>query len=211
MKERLGILLTGLFALGSTIIGCTFLSEARTFVLNVSLMSNTILVGEKVQVANLQGEIKRGDIVVFKYPKNPSVLYLMRVIGLPGEMIETRGTKVFINKKELAEKRVKVEFPPEPNEPGKVFKELAEEGDGAYRVYYTTGNWDGGNSYDQMAKYATSSPYQIPAGQYFMLGDCRDNSMDSRYWGAVSQDAIIGKATMILSSPKPERNSLPLR
>lgn len=211
MKKKITILVVILMLLGSVILACSFSSYDRVMSLSVASMVNTILVGEKIAVTKFNGDVKRGNLIVFKYPKDPSILYLMRVIGLPGETIEVRGKKVFINSKELSEKRIKVEFPKEMNEPGKAFKELAEEGDGTYRVFYEAGSWDGSNNYDQMTKYATKAPYQILPGQYFVMGDCRDNSMDSRYWGTVSHEAIIGKAEMILTSLHPERNRLQLK
>ncbi|MGH9855812.1 MAG: signal peptidase I, partial [Blastocatellia bacterium] len=50
------------------------------------------------------------------------------------------------------------------------------------------------------AKYAVTEPFQIPPGHYFLLGDCRDNSLDSRYWGTVPRELIVGKALMIVGS-----------
>lgn len=211
MKKKILISLGVLVLLGGALVIGTFVYGFRVMTLLASSMSNTILPGEKVAMTKFYGDLKRGDLIVFKYPVNPSILYLKRVIGLPGETIEIRGKKVLINQQELPEKRVKIEIPVDANEPGKLMKELAEEGQGEYRVFYETETWDGTGNYDQGTQFATKAPYRIPAGQYFVLGDCRDNSQDSRYWGTVAQEAIVGKAYLIVSSPISERTFTELK
>jgi signal peptidase I len=154
-------------------------------------MANTIVPGDGVVMAPIFGKIARGDIIVFKYPPNPSVRYVSRVIGLPGETIHLQGRKVFINGAELAEIRVLVE----PFTETYPMKEVATEGAGSYRVYYF--NDDGlFTSFDIRAPYAVKEPYPIPEGHYFVMGDNRDNAEDSRYWGTVPRGLIAGKFFM---------------
>src|SRR5437763_15681343 len=69
-------------------------------------MKNTILPGDRLAVHLLMGEIRRGNIVMFNYPEDPSVRFVMRVIGLPGETIQVRKQRVYINGTELAEEHV---------------------------------------------------------------------------------------------------------
>ncbi len=116
-------------------------------------------------------EIKRGDIIVFRYPLQPDTDYVKRVIGLPGDTITERDKKVYINGKALDEPYVIHEDPMVyPNQPA-----LPEP----YR------------SRDQYG------PYTVPEGQYFAMGDNRDRSSDSRYWGTVPRSMIKGRAFMV--------------
>jgi signal peptidase I len=98
--------------------------------------------------------IERGDVVVFWYPLDRSKSFIKRVVGLPGETIELRHGRLFINDRELTESYVPASF------------------------------FDG-SSY---------GPLMIPKGSYFVMGDHRDSSNDSRMFGAVSRDFIYGKA-----------------
>lgn len=116
-------------------------------------------------------DIKRGDIIVFRYPLQPDTDFVKRVIGMPGDVVEVRDKKVAVNGKELDEPYVIHEDPQVyPLQPA-----LPEP----YR------------SRDQFG------PYTVPAGQYFAMGDNRDRSSDSRYWGTVPRSMIKGRAFMV--------------
>ncbi|MCI0387720.1 MAG: signal peptidase I [Acidobacteria bacterium] len=162
-------------------------------------MANTIIPGDRVLCNLYGGNLGRGDIVVFKLPVDPKVLYIKRIIGLPGETIQLRGEKVFINGQELTEARTYVN----PENRQGALRELSSEGEGKYRVYYF--KRDGPSDEDSPGvKYAVAEPFQIPEGHYFMLGDSRDNSFDSRFWGTVPRGLIMGKGLMIFDSEAPE-------
>jgi len=115
--------------------------------------------------------IRRGDIVVFKYPEEPDRDFIKRVIGLPGETVEIRDKKVSINGQPLAEAYTHFLQPVStPSE----FREIT--------------------SFDVKERYG---PVTVPANQYFVMGDNRDNSQDSRYWGFLPREYIKGKALVI--------------
>jgi signal peptidase I len=125
------------------------------------------------------GTIKRRDIIVFKYPEDPERDFIKRVIGLPGETVEVREKKVYINGTALDEPYVHFLAPPSaPSE----FHEVT--------------------SFDVRERFG---PVTVPADQYFMMGDNRDNSADSRYWGFLRRDYIKGKALVIYWSYQAER------
>jgi signal peptidase I len=99
-----------------SVIACLLIGAALTLLFTLRLvrvpsgtMLNTIQIGDQVLASRVVSAINRGDIVVYRYPKNPDTLYLKRVVGLPGETIEFRGARVFINGVELEERRVRVE------------------------------------------------------------------------------------------------------
>jgi signal peptidase I len=144
-------------------------------------------------------EVRRGDIVVFKFPSDPKVNYVKRVIGLPGEEVMVRGKRVFINGQELPEERVMVDlrgqefsFNPElkvePAPPG-----------ATYRVYYDKKHDDSGEIEDGIStdSYVIHGPVIVPPDSYFAMGDNRDNSLDSRSWGFVPRENIIGRALYV--------------
>ena len=115
--------------------------------------------------------IRRGDIIVFKYPDEPDRDFIKRVIGLPGETLELRDKKVSINGQALDEPYVHFLEPPGTSSE---FREVT--------------------SYDVRERYG---PVTVPPNQYFVMGDNRDNSQDSRYWGFLPRDYIKGKAVVI--------------
>jgi len=115
--------------------------------------------------------IHREEIVAFKSPENPKIPFIKRVIGLPGETLEIRDKVVYINGKML-------------EEPYKYFidSNIYERGSGIPHDYVVRDNY---------------GPMKIPADCYFMMGDNRDNSNDSRYWGVVQGKYIIGKPLFV--------------
>jgi signal peptidase I len=123
-------------------------------------------------------DVRRGDIVVFKYPEDPERDFIKRVIGLPGERLELRRKKIYINGKPLDEPYTHFLEPPAPE--GSPKKDDVREEYG---------------------------PVTIPAGQYFMMGDNRDNSQDSRFWGFLPHSYLKGQALFIYFSFK-ENGSL---
>jgi signal peptidase I len=125
------------------------------------------------------GTVKRDDVVVFKYPEEPDRDFIKRVIGLPGETVEVREKKVYVNGKPLDEPFVHFL---EPISDTSQFREVT--------------------SFDVRERYG---PVTVPANQYFVMGDNRDNSQDSRYWGFLPRDYIKGKALIIYWSFEAER------
>ncbi len=115
--------------------------------------------------------IRRGDIVVFKYPKDPERDFIKRVIGLPGDKLELHHKKVFINGQPLDEPYAHFIEAPNPNGPT--------------------------HPDDVREEYG---PVAVPSGQYFMMGDNRDNSEDSRYWGFMPASYVKGNALFIYFS-----------
>ncbi len=124
-------------------------------------------------------EPRRGDVIVFKYPRDPSVNYIKRCVGLPGDTLEIRDKIVMINGKPF----------PDPAE-AKYTDWRIEPAGVKERGIYPPGAGNRDNY----------GPIIIPDGNYFMMGDNRDNSSDSRYWGFLPEDAILGKALIIYFS-----------
>jgi signal peptidase I len=126
--------------------------------------------------------IKRRDVIVFKYPEEPERDFIKRVIGLPGETVELRNKRVFINGKQLDEPYVFYlqDPPPIPQE------------------METSTDVQGG---DPRVQYG---PVTVPAGHYFVMGDNRDNSQDSRYWGFLPRENVKGRALVIYWSYDPD-------
>lgn len=165
-------------------------------------MANTIIPGDKVLCSRRLGEINRGDIVLFTYPTEPKAMFLKRVIGLPGETIHVKGHRVFINGNELPEERALIQLlGPQQTELPVVKVEPKPQG-ASHRVFYEVDRYSDGDDFEinSALKYGVAEPYRIPQGHYFLLGDSRDNSMDSRYLGTVPREMIAGKAIMIVNS-----------
>jgi signal peptidase I len=110
--------------------------------------------GDRLLINHDLGEIKRGDIIQFKYPQDTTKYYLKRVVGLPNETVEIRGSLVVIDGKALIEDYI-----------------------------------------DQSLNQSMLNfpPKRVAENEFFVLGDNRDNSADSRYWGIVNMGLIVGK------------------
>ncbi|MGC4025237.1 MAG: signal peptidase I [Mesorhizobium sp.] len=135
----------------------------------------------------------RGDVVVFKYPPNPQVDYIKRVVGLPGDRIQMRNGQLFIN--DVAVPREKVGQIDNPditaeNRPIDVYKETLPNG-----VSYNTLDIYPDSETDNTREFL------VPPGHYFMMGDNRDNSADSRLTvGFVPAENLVGRANIIFFS-----------
>jgi len=158
-------------------------------------MANTIVPGDCLYARRLFGDVKRGDIVIFAYPGEPSIRYVSRVVGLPGETIHMQGTSIYVNGQPIAEQRVFVKYPYD-YEFG-VLDESSTEGSGPYRVFYYKRGEEFTPTVAVEMKFGVAAPFQIPPDQYFVMGDNRDNSLDSRFKGPVPRALIWGKPTMI--------------
>lgn len=157
MKKYLSAL--GLVLIAYFFAACSFQPVA----VEGTAMKPTFNDGDKIFINKNFSELKRGDFITFLYPRDRSKWYFKRIIGLPTEIIEIRGGKVYINGELLDEPYVD-------------------------------------ESYNQ-AK-ADFPPQKIPEYQYFVMGDNRDNSSDSRYWGTVDKELITGKYYMTYSESK---------
>ncbi len=125
---------------------------------------------------------KRGDVVVFKYPENQKINYIKRVIGLPGDTILYKDKKLVINDHENTLTKINHKFDPVEIADGIVFLEKSNNKE--YLILNQTAP-------------SFNFSYTVPPNTYFVLGDNRDNSNDSRYWGPVPKENLVGKAFYI--------------
>jgi signal peptidase I len=179
----------------------TFIVQA--FQIPSGSMENTLLVGDFLLVDKLHfagrpgaihllpyGAIKRGDIVVFYFPVDASQFLVKRVIGVPGDHIRLRNKMVYVNGEPLKESYVvHKQWIPDgyrdnfPNQQG-----YSREIDRHWRY--------------ELANYVSDGELVVPAEHYFVMGDNRENSLDSRYWGFVPRANIVGRPLVIYLSVK---------
>lgn len=160
-------------------------------------MEPTILVGDRLFIDKFtirnsfeaglpfaaHRDIERGDILVFKFPKQPEVLYVKRAVGLPGEVLEIRDKVVHINGNPLSE---------------------------TYTIHSDPYSYPKRNQYrlfDTDFRRDNFGPVRIPEDSYFMMGDNRDDSADSRYFGFLPRRYILGKPLFIFWSYEDDANA----
>jgi len=174
-------------------------SMMPTLLVGDFILVNKFDYGIRLPVLNTKiiniGEPKRGDVVVFRYPNDPSTDYIKRVVGLPGDHITyTKDKKVFVNGKELkqTEQTIYEGIGSGIGESGDHLKfenllgvkhNILINDDVPFRPI----NHDG--------KFVAS--IEVPPHHYFVMGDNRDNSNDSRFWGFVPEENLVGKAFMV--------------
>lgn len=205
--------LASLQSLLTTIVIAVFVITfvVQAFQIPSESMENTLLIGDYLLVDKLRyggGEIwdylvpyrpvRRGDIIVFHYPVNPSQHFVKRVLGVPGDRIHLVNKQVFVNGTPLQEPYVR-------------YSSMVRD---AYRddfprldipVPGLEGRW-----WLQMRKLVEDGQLIVPEGHYFVLGDNRDESLDSRYWGFVPRENIIGRPLLIYWSVRSVDNELPI-
>ena len=194
------------------LFGMTFIAQAVE--VPTGSMQNTINIGDHFFVNKFifgkrtawlgplqpSREIKRGDVIVFKLPSDPKVNYVKRVIGLPGDTVHVRGESVFVNGQALPEQRVSVELTGDYSKRAalKVLKTDPPPPGAKYKTYLD--HAPGGAIHAQMetgAKFAVKEPFTVPPDNYFVMGDSRDNSLDSRFWGTVPRTNVIAHALYV--------------
>lgn len=180
------------------------------------ILVNKFSYGVRMPIANNVllpvGEIQRGDVVVFNYPEDNKVSYIKRAIGLPGDVIEYKNKQLTVNGQAVPDQALGMQDYMENTAQNGVVRIVAE----AYRETLDERQYDvlkmAGQPdflpqgvrpnfpFRQNCHYAddgSAFSCRVPEGNYFMLGDNRDNSEDSRYWGFVSERLIVGKAFLI--------------
>ena len=169
------------------------------------ILVNKFTYGIRLPVINKKiidiNEPKRGDVMVFRYPENPSQDYIKRVIGVPGDKVAYQNKRLTINGKPLETKQVEDYLHPEKLYYSQQFIEKEDRVE--HRIL---------NDADAPAFISDASLFShrdnclynnsgvictVPPGHYFMMGDNRDNSRDSRFWGFVPEENIVGKAFFI--------------
>jgi signal peptidase I len=189
------------------LFGTTTLVQA--FIVPTPSMDTTVMVGDHMLVDKLAyapagsfsrlflpyADPKRGDIIVFRYPVDIRQNYVKRVIGLPGDHIRVVDKNVYVNGKALTEPytqhvRSNIDsysdnFPGDPSHVQFAFMQ-----DGPAMMHRA----------EEMLKHVENGELVVPPDSYFAMGDNRDNSLDSRFWGFVPRENIIGKPAIIFWS-----------
>jgi len=161
-------------------------------------MENTLLIGDYLLVNKLRyggskvanwlmpyREVRRGDIVVFHYPINPSQHFVKRVVGVPGDHVHLVNRQVWVNGLPIRESYVRYSSPVH-----NVFRDDFPKLD--YVDPGLAALW-----FEHLKDYVQHGDLVVPKGQYFVMGDNRDESSDSRYWGFVPRENIIGSPWLI--------------
>jgi len=165
-------------------------SLAPSIIAGDNLLVNEFIYGLRMPIWHKKifdiGSPKRGDIAVFYWPVDPSIMIVKRIVGLPGDQISYIDKTLYINGK----KAEKIKQSNSVKESSNPFINFQENLSGKNHNILINQNKKADNFYN----------VRIPAGHYFVLGDNRDDSEDSRFWGVVPDKYIIGKAFRIIGS-----------
>ena len=195
------------------IFGTTFVVQA--FKIPTGSMENTLLIGDHLLVNKFifayhqqdfldrllpYRTIRRGNIIVFKFPptedqSEPGEHFVKRVIGLPGDHIRIFHRQVFVNGQPLNEPYVRHAYPDELR-PGDDFPPPDSE-----YLQGATATWSA-----EISNYVQNGELVVPPGKYFVMGDNREQSWDSRFWGFVPRELITGQPLLIYWSYETPRN-----
>jgi signal peptidase I len=190
--------------LGTVVIAIFVVSfVVQAFQIPSESMENTLLIGDYLLVDKLHygkdgfwgrllpyQAVRRGDIIVFHYPVHPVEHFVKRVVAIPGDRIRLINRKLCVNGVAVSEPYVHYSRPHDP------FRDEFPRLDVAF-VPSLNGSW-----LMQMKKLTTDNQLIVPQGNYFVMGDNRDDSLDSRYWGFVPEENIVGRPLVIYWSMK---------
>jgi len=192
------IVLVGVFCIRTFIAEATVIptgSMERTILIGDHVFLNKLLYGPRLPYTSLRipplKKIQRQEIVAFRYPRNPSVMFVKRVIGVGGDVIRLQNKKVFVNGQPLTEPYVQYQyasmlplrddFPPSPS--------LLDTLPAAWGLDPA---WS-----REMPNFIREDGLYVPPGYLFVMGDNRDNSLDSRFWGFVPLDNVVGEPLFV--------------
>jgi signal peptidase I len=161
------------------------------------------------------GVPKRGDVAVFKYPEDPSIYFIKRIVGLPGDRVIYRGKRLFIqpaHSTNSADQPLTVEYQTLSSDvspsTGELLTTLVERlGPVNHQLLISSQPTDLSFYYQQPGE--PLSEWVVPLGHYFAMGDNRDNSRDSRFWGFVPESHLVGQAVAIWMSFEKQPESWP--
>eukprot|EP01030_Chromulinospumella_sphaerica_P034688 gene34688-biopygen22117 len=182
------------------LVGDLILVNKFTYGVRLPVINTKITEGNKPQ---------RGDVMVFRYPPKPSLDYIKRVVGVPGDTVAYLNKRLTINGKPLETNALPDFFDEDASQYFKQFEETLGEKphrllNDVRRPAFVAGveKFEGMENCNYTVEGVTC---KVPEGHYFMMGDNRDNSLDSRYWGFVPDKNIVGKAFFVwmnFSNPK---------
>ena len=180
-------------------------SMVPTLLVGDLILVNKFTYGLRLPVLNTKltegNAPQRGDVMVFRYPPKPSLDYIKRVVGVPGDEVAYLNKRLTINGKLVEQSRLPDFF---DRDAMRYFKQFEERlGDRTHRILndderpaFVPGVED--FAFKENCRYSVEGVVcKVPQGMYFMMGDNRDNSLDSRYWGFVPDKNIVGKAFLI--------------
>lgn len=173
-------------------------SRIQSFQIPSESMLPTLLVGDRLVADGWSywgADPKRGDVIVFDYPKDPAIKYVKRVVGLPGDKVEFRAGELYINGSIVEQSRT---GRPNVFESGWEHVEFTENLEGVRHIIYRA----------QPMIANDFPPVVVPEGQYFVLGDNRDRSNDSRFWGFVPRAAVIAQMKYVYWSWSAKEKSI---
>jgi signal peptidase I len=174
------------------LVGDLILVNKFTYGIRLPVINKKITEGNKPQ---------RGDVMVFRYPPQPSLDYIKRVVGVPGDEVAYLNKQLTVNGQAIGKTAIAPFFDEETMTYASQFEEKL--GDHSHRLLnndkvpsFVQGAED--FPYRQNCRYSVEGVVcKVPEGHYFMMGDNRDNSLDSRYWGFVPDKNIVGKAFFV--------------
>jgi signal peptidase I len=137
-------------------------------------MLDTLRPGDRVLVNRVVYRLRdphRGDVIVFRYPEDPHLVFIKRVVGVPGDLLKVQNGRLYVNGRRAAEPYVH-------HTGGRLDPTVAQAAIAGSSLHHP---------------WSLSEPYRIPAGQFFVMGDNRTDSDDSRDWGTVPRSAIVGE------------------
>jgi len=192
------VVLVGVFCIRTFVAEATVIptgSMEQTILIGDHVFLNKLLYGPRLPYTSLRippiREVHRQDIVAFRYPVNPSVMFVKRVIGIGGDVVKIENKRVYVNGKLLGEPYVQHQFstslPLRDDFPPSV--SLLETLPAAWGLDPT---WS-----RTMPSYIRNDGLHVPSGYLFVMGDNRDNSLDSRFWGFVPLENVVGEPLFV--------------
>ncbi len=192
------VVLLGVFCIRTFVAEATVIptgSMEQTILIGDHVFLNKLLYGPRLPYTSLRipsfKTVRRQEIVAFRYPRNPSVMFVKRVIGKGGDVVRIENGKVFVNGRQLNEPYAQFQssslFPLRD-----IFPPAVSELETLPAAWGLDPGWA-----REMRSYIQDDGLHVPPGHLFVMGDNRDNSLDSRYWGFVPESYVVGEPLFV--------------